>query len=117
MEESIEGNKLIAEFMGAEWRSWKDNKLSMYRFENPIGDTYAFHIKDLKYHSSWDWLMPVVEKIESLGYCVFQQNDACWIKVGRVGMKMPIISNLAENKKEATWLTVVEFIKWYNQNK
>jgi len=26
----------------------------------------AFKISDLKYHSSWDWLMPVIEKIESM---------------------------------------------------
>jgi hypothetical protein len=46
--EIIEGNKLIAEFMNHE-------------------EDYDEHgvWQKLQYHSSWDWLMPVVEKIKS----------------------------------------------------
>ena len=29
-------------------------------------DTYLESNKDLQYHTSWDWLMPVVEKIEDI---------------------------------------------------
>src|SRR5437870_607544 len=31
-------------------------------------------VANLKYHTSWDWLMPVVEKIESLDF----QADIYW---------------------------------------
>ena len=51
-----ESNKLVAEFMGCIYNNdfYYDNDPNMY----PEG------IEGSKYHSSWDWLMPVVEKIE-----------------------------------------------------
>jgi len=48
--ETEESNKLIAEFMGVD----------IHEFVMNGG-------KKWEYHSSWDWLMPVVEKIEELG--------------------------------------------------
>jgi len=59
-----DGNRLIAEFMGykyfqSSYRGWgfcKDEKdMSTW-----------LHSNNILYHSSWDWLMPVIEKIESL---------------------------------------------------
>ncbi len=46
-----ENNKLIAEFMNVD--------------HVDIDQAYEDY-GELKYHTSWDWLMPVVEKIESL---------------------------------------------------
>lgn len=119
----IEGNKLIAEFMG--WRKdpthgWltKDEQDAWnYR------DDYHF-----KYYVSWDWLMPVVEKIEGLnngengkGYIVSLKSPSC---VGYIdkedGFKMPIpcdARTLGTTRIESVWLAVVEFIQWYNKNK
>ena len=63
--ETTENNKLIAEFMGA--ISEGDNNI--YKIPDERGDDYApFRCLDLnlEYNTSWDWLMPVVEKIERL---------------------------------------------------
>ena len=49
-----DSSKLIAEFMGLKERI--ENDFSQY------GDGYTA----CQYHKSWGWLMPVVEKIESL---------------------------------------------------
>src|SRR6185295_2555804 len=40
-------------------------------------------VKSLKYHSSWDWLMPVVEKIELLydgGISVIIKDTRCFME-------------------------------------
>lgn len=49
----IEGNKLIDIFMGIQRRSDYG--------ENNDGLSYVISIK---YHSSWDWIMPVVQRID-----------------------------------------------------
>ena len=45
----MNNNKLIAEFMGYE-----------------VHPVYEDERHDLQYHTSWDWLMPVVEKIDDM---------------------------------------------------
>lgn len=83
-EEIIEGNKLIAEFMGyypikgdslnPEWWWTNENRdTRTFSLDMKIGDN-GFH-----YHTSWDWLMPVVEKIQKehrmKGSLCEKQND------------------------------------------
>lgn len=113
----IEGNILIAEFMGEQvmcsYESFGKTYNSLVSIENIKDWSRAF----MKYNSSWDWLMKVVEKIESLGYSVFIQNEGCWMRAARAGMKLPYFSNIKESKIESTFLTIVEFIEWYNKRK
>lgn len=71
----MKDNKLIAEFMGAE-----PDKKTFFR----TGKEVYF------YHTSWDWLMPVVEKIYQL------DSNADFF--GSINL-------------EATYKEVVEFIK------
>lgn len=67
------------------------------------------------YETSWNWLMPVVEKIEKLGYgvtigmgmyCVIQ-DDVTTDDIEFTGME--------ESKILSTHKAVVEFINWYNK--
>lgn len=53
-QEILESNKLIAEFMKAKW-----NKTNGWYF-NMFGSVYSHCGNDLKFNTSWDWLMPVV---------------------------------------------------------
>jgi hypothetical protein len=61
-----EGNKLIAVFMGLKpnpsdgGRTWGDEVIELN------GETYSPEWTTLKYHKSWDWLMPAVEKWNSI---------------------------------------------------
>ncbi len=55
-------NKLIAEFMGYE--NLGTLTKPMYEYGESGG---CRSLEDLWYHESWNWLMPVIEKIESLG--------------------------------------------------
>lgn len=119
MEKEIsEGNKLIAEFMGRD---------------------KAFDPRDKVYHydTSWDWLMPVVEKI---GKTIIPKD---WLKAGwdlsvhysihsvgvsfeigdhdlhitDSGIEAKMWDNISKEPITRTWLAVIEFIKWYNANK
>ena len=90
---STENNNLIAEFMGIE--SFKDSLASLHQGKiNVDVDVY----EQAQYHTSWDWLMPVVEEIDHL-----QFEEVVEIETG---LKMRSLS--------ATYNAVVEFINQYN---
>lgn len=112
-EEIIENNRLIAVFMGGEIIvNYPDHDLIDYiRKENYPTLTRYHATTTLLYHLSWDWLMPVVERIESLGYST---------RILDTGMGVEgdlIIERFGKTKLEGTYLTIIEVIKWYNSNK
>jgi len=91
-------NKLIAEFMGFE--TYKANSYSMVRYSEDNERT----LQDTHYHTSWDWLMPVVSKCR----CDSDSEDSHWEE---------IYYTLEECNLNTTYKAVVEFINEYNQNK
>jgi hypothetical protein len=116
---TTENNKLIAEFMGFQQTNlgWYDAEEILLRAERD--NTFD----NLKFHTDWNWLMEVVEKIESIvweelndtsfnvtigatSYCVIQDNNGGVIEIiGQGGTKI-----------ESVYKAVVDFIKWYNEN-
>ena len=68
----MENNKLIAEFMGYKLISCNRGKAWDIGKSIPIKD-HLFPIQgvlhtgnELKFHTCWDWLMPVINKCKSL---------------------------------------------------
>ena len=68
-------NKLIAEFMGFPKQSdVVDERTTAYYIgdlikannENNQNEDDVFHPEDMLFDSSWDWLMPVVQKIKDI---------------------------------------------------
>lgn len=57
-----DGNVLIAEFMGVKLVTLDDIRANQV---NKIASAEGNLKEDLKYHVSWDWLMPVVKAIET----------------------------------------------------
>jgi len=94
-------NKLIAEFMGLE--SFKDSLASLHQGKiNVDVDVY----EQAQYHTSWDWLMPVVLKCkESVDYC----SDDNALEYHNIEDEM-----LSQLSIKDTYKAVVEFIKTYN---
>lgn len=92
--ETVEKNKLIAEFMNA--------KIAENRYSHESSD-YYFESSELEYHTSWNWLMPVIEEITFIEY------------------ESPLIDNIFSAIKSVnisnTYDEVVKFILWYNKNK
>ena len=75
-----------------------------------------------QYHTSWDLLMPVVDKIESFedeNRCAQYNVNMlqCWVEIIHNETSEEIVEAEGINKLQATYQAVVEFIKFYNQNK
>ncbi len=110
-------NRLIAEFMGMQDTDlgWYDSEdvMSEYACQMVGGNTFEV----LQYDRSWDWLMPVVEKIEDVGSAeVVMNNEECTISAVIVGNEYHHES-IGKSRIDAVYQSVVEFIKWYNKNK
>ena len=120
----MKNNKLIAEFMGIVYPKL-DNVI--------VIDNVVTKEDELQYHSSWDWLMPVVEKIESYNvsvninglYSVFNKNVAHQVTIRIESVEMNeggksawvledeylYHSDVKDSKIEAVYQAVIEFIK------
>jgi hypothetical protein len=60
--------------------------------------------------------MPVVEKIESLGFEFMITETRCAIKNNTDNSIEEVYHcELLFNKRECVYMSVVEFIKWYNK--
>ena len=113
MKNILESNELIAKFIGVELL--KDLLASNKGFINIDIDIY----EQCKFHNDWNWLMKVVEKIESIEDCVYQVDilqegckilERCRLLIdNRVGKL-----ESDTTKIESVYLACVEFIKWYN---
>ena len=143
MDNITENNKLIAEFMGIYFKNNEyqiDNENLRWMVISANSWLNDLEEQDFDFHSSWDWLMPVVEKIESLNLgnttikTVFSEEDLyinsnvsflimhkeCYVNFfGEMKVYENWISVTECNSKiEAVYNACVEFIKWYNeQNK
>lgn len=99
MENTLENNRLIAEFMGARISNG-GNIIT----KNSEGIEQSQSAENMKYHLSWDWLMPVVQK------CTTTYIDKHkFVKELRLFNKV-IYSDIQEIYKE-----VVEYINWFNK--
>ena len=108
-------NELIAEFMGAKpLVLGGSTEYEMYGvldcIEDGVDEKHYYIDDEMRFHESWDWLMPVVQKIESLGYVFTIQGG----KAEYGEMISETRCFIAEDKLSSTYKAVVEFIKQYN---
>ena len=90
----ITDTELVHRFMGCDWTT--------ERFSWRIGSTVPMTIEHLDhYKTSWNWLMPVIEKIKGLekDYPIATDN---------------VLSLRICEPIETVFNEVVNFIKWYN---
>jgi len=93
-------NKLIAEFMGCTHPFNEITDATLYNVSHG-----TFELSELRYDVSWDWLMPVIEKIQDKH---LENPELDYKYVDEIRLAVP-------NIQEVYYL-VVEFIKDYNQN-
>lgn len=104
-QKELEVNKVIGTFMG-----WDEN--GDYSIEIPMSYLSA---EDLKYTSSWDWLMPVIEKIETIeDFVVDISYKQCEIKSYQRERIITSVRYL-DTKISAAASAIVDFIDWYKK--
>ncbi len=103
-QQTLQGNNTIRLFIGDEFvmqrlvaeKEWNKNRDLLYN-------------EDIKFHSSWDWLMPVVEKIK---------NYILTDRPYDVGIDKVDVLNLYITTPILTvFEQVIYFIQWYNNQK
>jgi len=105
-----ESNKLIAEFMGNHTIGSTNDLYDPQQHNFPVEHTCS--VDDIMYSTSWDWLMPVVEKIEDTwDFSVHIEDFCCTIFTRSVEFSF----ESPESKIDATYKAVVELIQWYNE--
>ena len=121
-------NKLIAEFMGYEEQDMSfriPKNILKIEQENDCPnsqdlDCWDVPLKSLQFHTSWDWLMPVVEKIFSLGYHYEIKPRYMMIKERMSSEVLVCEANFKgqtynKSQKEIIYNAVVEFINQLNK--
>ena len=106
-----EFNELCAEFIGGVYDS--DN--TKYWFYLPVewNGVFAPTTSDLKFHSDWNWIMEVWEKIK-----LIPNFDHFYTTIKLGAMRNMICSRFWGNdSKEAVVQAIWQFLNWYNEQK
>lgn len=124
--EIIDVNKLIAKFMGGKECDGgyvkRPSEMDAFKFGKK---TYSS--SELSYHKQWDWLMPVIDKIESKGFDTvidFRYNPYSkrkdkmfhWCQIGKDKTADDLYGS-GETKILSTYKAVIKFVKWYNKQR
>lgn len=100
-EEINNGNRLIEDLMGSTIKIHQEDVKDI-----PLA---FLQLEDMKFHTSWKWLMPVVVKIEDdLGYSVIIKDKMCRVVVD----DDTSFEETADTKLEAVWRGIVSFLEW-----
>jgi|TARA_R110002012_G_scaffold271536_3_gene456722 hypothetical protein len=103
----MKDNKLIAEFMGCTNPFNEIHDATLYKVEQG-----TFELDELQYHESWDWLIPVIKKIDSYACEEMDFSD-----YDDYRNKYVFIHNISlHNDIREVYNQVVEFIKQYNKD-
>lgn len=127
-EEIIENNWLIATFLDGEVREiWKIGGRSEYAWFGEtaekwrkeklgIGVGTALLEGHLCFHKSWDWLMPVIQKMCSLGNIVKFQGfkNIYEIMIDSIEPDTNVIKAESNDPLLLAYESVVKFVKFYN---
>lgn len=123
MENIKENNKLIAEFMGWETENQDEESCTyetpymvniscMEDWEATVDDYTSWLLpEEMLFHNDWNWLMGVLKGIKGVD-AKFQLKHLGAFASWEHRLKESLYMGIGN-----TYGTVVEFIKWYNENK
>lgn len=106
--EILDGNQLIAEFMGLQKVNLGVPGIYYYKI---LGKAFI-QPSSLKYHSSWDHIMPVWDKFNKLGLIHFKNiEDRKQYSFSRQGIE----NQITRVDIMATFVCLCFAINWYNE--
>lgn len=109
-----EKNKVIAEFDGIKHIDKKTYEHWWYEFN----DGKSAYAMQFKYHSSWNWLMPIVEKIEGIRHDVYHRFNIVIYGIRcRIESKYFHCNICKQIKIAAVHEAVFQFCQWYLSQK
>ena len=123
-EQIKEGNKLIAEFLELRKTLVQiHNQNGSIQNAEPEWCVYGvdenkdtFKDSELKFHSSWNWLMPVIKKVWN-HIEQFQYDDEEYLHITEdIFHPDYTLSEFMNADIEALWERVIRIIKYYNEN-
>lgn len=107
-------NKMIAEFMGMTCHRIGDEEYEEYewmpRFEH---SNWSFK-EPPPFDKSWDWLMPVVEKISKLGLGPTDNDNVSSIEIEGATKQSEVCMLCLDTSMEDVYAEIIKFITWYN---
>lgn len=102
---NTEHNEMIAKFMGMTKGNPNDERWKNDWFDDKGAINFQRNEK-LLFDNSWDWLIPVIQKIDVV---ILAENIKC-----SNGLYDKINTAMSSLKLQPTYNAVVEFIKQYN---
>jgi hypothetical protein len=114
-----ENNKLLAEFLGLTLEQEQERIFIQGLGTKLIEDTF---------NTDWNWLMEVVEKIESLNENINVEIKSKYNRfsnkrlnqtsfINSENYELVSHSGLNESKLESVYQAVIQFVKWYKEQK
>lgn len=109
VEEIINQNELIAEFIGCE--KVMDHGRIYYKgeFINRFNKYGYLRNNELKFHIDWNWIKEVVDKVAAIGNygdCERELNIRCGYVCNH-----PVLCEISIHYEN-----IINFIKWYNES-
>ena len=116
---TLENNKLLAEFLGLTLEQEQERIFIQGLGTKLIEDTF---------NTDWNWLMEVVEKIESLNENINVEIKSKYNRfsnkrlnqtsfINSENYELVSHSGLNESKLESVYQAVIQFVKWYKEKK
>lgn len=118
---TTENNKLILEFLNTDKNNDGTYELLQFGTIRPNGDfKTSFTAEQTRFDKDWNWLMEVVDRIESKkdeennGYSYVEIYTKSCMIFSNGNYVNEIVSTSEDTKIKAVYKAVVDSINWYN---
>jgi len=107
LDKLIEFNKLIGDFDDTLTDAYPISQFFKRNEDEIIWCTKH----QFKYHRTWEWIMPVLEKISKNYSCLISNDSGQW----QILIDIASVNVVGDNLFEVVYESIIKFLKWYNK--